>query len=550
MNDIRRTLLWGVFVFSLFMLWTQWEEYNRKQEQPQSQQVAGKSANPEIPSVSSTNPESSKATLTPTEGANQLAGENITITTDIFQAQFNTVGATITELDLLKYADQTDKNETVHIFDPLYAYVPQTGIMVAGVSAESWLTHDKVMRFVPGETKLADGQDTLTVRFESEPSGGLQVVKEYVFTRSSYQIKTNTLITNVGAGPITPSIYYRLVRNSTELPGKSMFWRTFTGPAYYTEENKYKKVSFSDIAQNKVKESEIKGTGWVGMVQHYFVSAWLLPSDMPRDYKVWTLPNNRYSIGMEVPLETIAPGNTLQTSAVLYAGPQEEKVLEALAPGLDLVKDYGMFRVLSKPLFWLLYMLNGILHNWGWSIVALVVLIKAAFYWLNARAYKSMGKMKAAAPRMQELRERLKDQPQQLQQEMMRIYREEKINPLGGCLPILVQIPVFIALYWVLLSSVEMRNAPWIGWITDLSQKDPYYILPIVMTASTLFQTWLNPTPPDPMQARMMWIMPLVFSIMFFMFPAGLVLYWITNNILSIAQQWFINKRLGIVRKK
>jgi YidC/Oxa1 family membrane protein insertase len=234
--------------------------------------------------------------------------------------------------------------------------------------------------------------------------------------------------------------------------------------------------------------------------------------------------------------------------ATLYAGPQEEKKLEALAPGLELVKDYGWVTILAKPLFWLLDKLHGMLGNWGWSIVALVVLLKIAFYWLNASAYRSMGKMKAVNPKVQEMRERFKDDPQKMQQEMMRIYREEKVNPLGGCLPIFIQMPFFIALYSVLLASVEMRGAPWIGWITDLSVQDPYYILPALMTISTLFQTWLNPTPPDPMQAKMMWIMPLVFSVMFLFFPAGLVLYWFVNNLLAIAQQWMINRQLGLNR--
>ncbi|MEN9545037.1 MAG: hypothetical protein RLZZ598_1870, partial [Pseudomonadota bacterium] len=251
------------------------------------------------------------------------------------------------------------------------------------------------------------------------------------------------------------------------------------------------------------------------------------------------------SVSMTLPLEAIPAGATKAVETTLYAGPQEEKKLELLAPGLELVKDYGIFTIISKPLFWVLEKLHQLIGNWGWAIVALVVLLKAAFYGLNARAYASMAKMKAINPRIMEMRERLKDNPQQMQQEMMRIYREEKINPLGSCLPIVVQIPVFIALYWVLLSSVEMRNAPWL-WITDLSAKDPYFILPIVMTATSLLQTWLNPTPPDPVQAKLMWIMPLMFGVMFFFFPAGLVLYWITNNVLSIAQQWFINRRLGV----
>jgi YidC/Oxa1 family membrane protein insertase len=249
---------------------------------------------------------------------------------------------------------------------------------------------------------------------------------------------------------------------------------------------------------------------------------------------------------MVLPLGDIAPGATRTVEAQLFAGPQMEKVLAELSPGLELVKDYGWLRPLAKPLFWLLDQLHAAIGNWGWAIVALVVILKAAFYWLNASAYKSMAKMKAVNPKVMEMRERLKDKPQEMQKEMMRIYREEKVNPLGGCLPIVVQMPFFIALYWVLLSTVEMRSAPWIGWIADLSAKDPWFILPVLMTLSSLFQVWLNPAPPDPVQAKMMWIMPLAFSVMFFFFPAGLVLYWLTNNLLSIAQQWVINKRLGV----
>jgi YidC/Oxa1 family membrane protein insertase len=283
-------------------------------------------------------------------------------------------------------------------------------------------------------------------------------------------------------------------------------------------------------------------------VQHYFVSAWLHNAPGPREFYARKVDTNLYSVGMLFPVGTVEHGATRSLEDVLLVGPQEEKKLEALAPGLELVKDYGWVTILAKPLFWLLDKVHKVLGNWGWSIVALVVLLKIAFYWLNASAYRSMAKMKAINPRVMELRERHKDNPQQMQQEMMRIYREEKVNPLGGCLPILVQIPFFIALYWVLLSSVEMRQAPWIGWITDLSAKDPYYVLPLLMTGSTLLQTWLNPTPPDPVQAKMMWIMPLVFSVMFFVFPAGLVLYWLTNNLLSIAQQWVINRSVGVTK--
>jgi YidC/Oxa1 family membrane protein insertase len=249
---------------------------------------------------------------------------------------------------------------------------------------------------------------------------------------------------------------------------------------------------------------------------------------------------------MITPLESIAPGASKSIEAKLFIGPQEEKVLEALAPGLELVKDYGWLTILAKPLYWLLDKLYSFLHNWGWAIMALVLLLKIAFYWLNAKAYASMAKMKAINPKIMEMRERLKDRPQEMQVAMMKIYKEEKVNPMGGCFPIMVQIPVFIALYWVLLSSVEMRNAPWVMWIHDLSAPDPYFILPVVMTLTTMLQTALNPAPPDPLQAKLMWFMPLIFSVMFFFFPAGLVLYWITNNVLSIAQQWMINTRMGV----
>jgi YidC/Oxa1 family membrane protein insertase len=293
------------------------------------------------------------------------------------------------------------------------------------------------------------------------------------------------------------------------------------------------------------------------MVQHYFVSTWILADGVSRDLFMRKVDNNLYAAGMIAPLESIAPGASKSIEAKLFIGPQEEKVLEALAPGLELVKDYGWLTILAKPLYWLLDKLHSFILNWGWAIVALVLLLKIAFYWLNAKAYASMAKMKKINPRIMEMRERLKDKPQEMQQQMMKIYKEEKVNPMGGCFPIMVQIPVFIALYWVLLSSVEMRGAPWVLWINDLSAPDtlfgtipgidmPFGLLPIIMTLTTMLQTALNPAPPDPLQAKLMWFMPLIFSVMFFFFPAGLVLYWITNNVLSIAQQWVINTRMGV----
>jgi YidC/Oxa1 family membrane protein insertase len=358
---------------------------------------------------------------------------------------------------------------------------------------------------------------------------------------------------NVGTTPVSPQLYLQIVSDGSKPPGETSFGTsTFTGPAVYSSTKHYQKVEFADIKKNKVDVEKKSTDGYVAMVQHYFASAWMLPDGVTREFKVEvadlgsTVPDCCYRVAMIAPLEAIAPGASKTLEARFFAGPQEEKVLEALAPGLELVKDYGMFKILAEPLYWLLDKLHGLIQNWGWSIVALVVLLKIAFYWLNAKSMASMAKMKAIAPKITEMRERLKDNPQQQQQEMMRIYREEKVNPMGGCLPIFIQMPVFIALYWVLLSSVEMRNAPWAMWIHDLSAPDPYYILPLVMTLTTLLQTALNPAPPDPMQAKMMWIMPLAFSVMFIFFPAGLVLYYIANNVLTIAQQWAINVRMGV----
>jgi YidC/Oxa1 family membrane protein insertase len=400
----------------------------------------------------------------------------------------------------------------------------------------------------------------VSLRFESPAVDGHKLVKTYTLERGKYTVGVKHEFINLGSTPVQPQLYLQLARDASPPEGESIFYFTNTGPAIYTEANKFAKVDFKDIAKGNTSHTKSANDGWVAMVQHYFASAWLVPAAGPREFRTAKVAGNGtldyYTVAMVLPLGEVAPGSSKVQEATLFAGPQEENKLAELAPGLELVKDYGWLTVLSKPLFWLLTKLHAVLGNWGWSIVALVVLLKIAFYWLNASAYRSMGKMKAVAPKVTELRERYKDKPQQMQQEMMRIYREEKVNPLGGCLPILVQMPFFIALYWVLLSSVEMRNASWF-YIADLAQPDtlfgviplinlPLGPLPLLMTASSLFQVWLNPTPPDPVQAKMMWMMPLIFGFMFFFFPAGLVLYWLTNNILSIAQQWWINKQLGV----
>ena len=564
MNDTRRTILWVVFSMSLFLIWDAW---NRHTGQPSvfSPPPATKPA-PAVtgaaPAASTLPPVTSNgaASALPAQpaAAGTTAGERVEVTTDVFKATLDTRGGSLVRMELLGQVDPLDRSKNMVLLDQSAQrlYAAQTGL-VPPTGGEGLPNHHATMKLVPGERALKDGSKEIQVKFESDEIGGAKLVKTYTFERSNYVIRVAHEVINSAARSIAPRLYLQLVRDGNPPAGESSFYFTFTGPAIFTDAAKFSKIDFKDIEKRKPgdkPEHPVEAdNGWVAMVQHYFASAWLVDTagqpNQPREFYTGKVAANTYSVGMILPVGEVAAGTSKTVEARLLVGPQEEDKLAALAPGLELVKDYGWFTILAKPLFWLLTQLHKLIGNWGWAIVGLVVLLKIAFYWLNATAYRSMAKMKAINPKVMALRERLKDKPQEMQQEMMRIYREEKVNPLGGCLPIVVQMPFFIALYWVLLSSVEMRNAPWIAWIGDLSAADPYFILPLLMTATTMFQTWLNPTPPDPIQAKMMWIMPLVFSAMFFVFPAGLVLYWLTNNILSIAQQYLINKQLGVLGK-
>ncbi len=564
MTDMRRTLLWVVFSMSLFLIWDAWNKHNGQPSffspTPATRPVAAGSApvGGALPApIAATSGASPQATtLVPERESAAASAERATITTDLIQATLDSKGGDLVRVELLKQVDKIDPGKNTVLLDQSAErlYIAQSGLIPAAGGA-GLPNHHTVMTLMPGERTLRPGQNAVQVKFESPVVGGVKLVKTYTFKRNDYLVDVMNEVVNESGAPVSPRLYLQLVRDGNSPAGESSFYFTFTGPAIYDDIAHYKKIDFKSIEKRRPGERpdhQIEAdNGWVAMVQHYFVSAWLIDradgTKQAREFFTGKVTANTYSVGMFVPLGEIAAGATKAVDAQLFIGPQEENKLAALAPGLELVKDYGYFKILAEPLFWLLTQLHRFIGNWGWSIVGLVLLLRIAFFWLNLKAYTSMARMKAVNPRITEMRERLKDKPQQMQQEMMRIYREEKINPLGGCLPMLVQMPFFIALYWVLLSSVEMRNAPWIGWISDLSAKDPYYILPLLMTATSLLQTWLNPTPPDPVQAKMMWIMPLAFSVMFFVFPAGLVLYWLTNNILSIAQQYAINKRLGVL---
>jgi YidC/Oxa1 family membrane protein insertase len=542
----------------MVLIWDKWQIHNGQKPTffPGAAPVAATPATPasagdgSLPAATATTP---AATGEMPAGAPPAvaAAQRHVITTDVLKLTFNSEGGSLIGADLLQHAaatlsseDQSDLPFTLLKQDGSNIYVAQTGLI-----GGSFPTHKTPMTLVGSPTALTDGEDALQVRFESAEVGGVQLVKTYTLRRGRYDIAVQHEVRNNSGSAVSPQLYLQLVRDGSRLASDTPFYSTFTGPAVYTEQSKFQKVEFEDIEENKTSFQKNSSDGYVAMVQHYFASAWVLEAGVARENFARRVDNNLYAVGAITALPAVESGQSLTQQSVLFVGPQDEKLLQTITPGLELVKDYGWLTILAKPLYWLLEKIHGFVGNWGWAIVLLVVLIKAAFYWLNASAYRSMAKMKKINPRIMEMRERLKGNPQAMQQEMMKMYREEKVNPLGGCFPILIQIPVFIALYWVLLSSVEMRNAPWMAWITDLSSPDPWYILPLVMAVTTMIQTALNPLPPDPLQAKMMWLMPLMFSVMFFFFPSGLVLYWITNNILTIAQQAHINSRLGVPLK-
>ena len=540
--DIKRTILWAIFLVSLVMLYDGWQ---KDHGHPSMFSPAPVQQAAEPNGASAVTPGSGDVVQTAAgalpSGTPVAGGQKVHVTTDLFDIDIDTLGATLSQLTLQQIGDEK-KDDKVTLFDqsPTHTYLARTGV-VGG----NFPNHDDAFELVPGPTAMAAGSDTLQVKFASAEKGGVKVIKTYTFTRGSYVIGVSTSIANVGTVPVAPKVYMELVRDSqpVETP---RFSHTFIGPAVYTNEHHFQKITFDNIDKDKADYVAEADNGWIAMVQHYFATAWVPEQGVTRKIYVEKIPQSPlYRVGLTEQLQALAPGQTVAVSAKLFAGPEEERLLGPVAPGLDLVKDYGWVTIIAKPLFWLLDQIHKVLGNWGWSIIALTLLIKLVFFPLSAASYKSMARMKEITPRMTALRERHKGDPQKMNAALMELYKTEKVNPFGGCLPVVIQIPVFISLYWVLLSSVEMRGAPWAFWIHDLSQPDPFFILPVLMAVSMFLQTRLNPTPPDPMQAKMMMIMPLAFSVMFFFFPAGLVLYYVVNNVLSIAQQYYITRMMG-----
>ena len=537
--DVKRLILFVVLSFSILFFWNAWQEKHRP-----LQPVVAIEENKEI-----------KATPASIDAESQFrlqTDKRILVQTDLFKAEIDTMGGDLRKLELTQHrADNSDTNNFVLLSDQA---APSIYVVQSGIALGKLATHKEIFTSVSNDYAMAADQNELKVALVWTSPEGVKLTKTYTFVRGSYEIKVDQLINNGSIAAVDPLVYYQIVHDSESNQGTKMM-PTFTGGAYFTDADKYKKVKFSDMSKESL--SKLAKDGWVGLVQHYFVGAWIPQTKEAQEFYTKDLGTKIFAIGTKYNLSSVAPGTSKDLSAKLYVGPQSHSELVKAAPGLEFTVDYGWLSFIASPLFMVLSAIQSVVSNWGVSIILLTVLIKLAFYPLSASGYRNMAQMRELAPRLQSLKEKFGDDRQKMQQAMMEMYKKEKINPMGGCLPILVQIPVFISLYWMLLASVEMRHAPFMLWIQDLSAPDalfghipamlpliggmPIGLLPILMGISMIIQTKLNPKPADPVQAKVMMIMPLVFSIFFFFFPAGLVLYWLVNNVLSIAQQARIN---------
>jgi YidC/Oxa1 family membrane protein insertase len=549
--DSQRLILFFVFSFSVFMLLDAWQREQQPARPPVA--AAGKddkalppSAHPPVPGEKLA---AGQAAVPKLGRSAPDAGTTVRVETDVLIAELSSEGGDVRRLQFKKHRDTVERSKNFVLFEigPERTYIAQAGLIGSGLPSH------RTLYTVAGESfQLGDGQEQLEVRFSAQTADA-QVSKIFRFRRGSYLVDVSFEIANAGAAALQPYAYFQLVRDDKPLPGDSAMLPTFTGIALYTDKDKFQKLAFSDIEKGKAQYTKNSEDGWVAILQHYFFSAWLPRSGVSREFFVRRLEDGLFAAGVIVPAGVIAPGASASVTVPLYAGPGEQENLAKIAPGLDLTIDYGWLTVIAVPLYWVLAWLNQWAGNWGVAIILLTVIIKVLFYPLSAASYRSMAKMRVLAPKLQKLKDQYGQDRQRLQQAMMELYKTEKINPLGGCMPIVVQIPVFIALYWVLLASVELRHAPFMLWIDDLAAPDtlfgiwfgmPIGLLPILMAATMWVQTLLNPEPPDPVQARVMKIMPIVFSVFFFFFPAGLVLYWLVNNVLSIGQQWQITRVL------
>ena len=535
--DTRRLVLFVIFSMSILMLWDAWQRQHAPVEI--APQVTSNNADT-TPTINATSSAVNSNVAVDNDYKLKI-GQRITVTTDLYKADIETTGGDLRRLELLKHRSaDNDKANFILLGDVDATGKPMTYVAQTGLLGVDLPTHKSLFTSVATQYQMQEGQDALEVRLSSV-SNGVTVDKVYIFHRNKYVIDVNYEIKNSSALAITPTVYYQIVHDDESNQGSALM-PTFTGGSYYTDSVKFKKLSFKDMAKEPLRVTS--NDGWVGLLQHYFVSAWIPKEGLAREFYTEKLNEHIYRIGTKSTLSIIPPGASLIVPARLFSGPQTKHDLTEAAPGLEYTVDYGWLTVVAAPLFWVLSKIYGLVNNWGVAIILLTLLIKAAFYPLSAKSYRSMAQMRELAPRLEILKQKFGDDRQKMQMAMMDIYKTEKINPMSGCLPILIQIPVFISLYWMLLGSVELRHAPFFGWIQDLSAVDPYYILPIIMGLSMIIQTKLNPKPTDPIQAKVMTWMPVVFSVFFFFFPSGLVLYWVVNNIISIWQQWYVNKSI------
>ena len=538
--DTQRLILFFVFSFSLLLLWDAWQKTQRPAAPPLAQEAKSQTSVPSPATPIAPSAATTQAAARPAPAA--AGGERIRVQTDLLIAEIDTLGGSLRRVELLKHKDSQDRSKNFVLLDPERRYEAQSGL-----TGEAGPNHRTPWRAIPGERQLQSGQSALQVRLIGDGSDGLRVEKTYTFKRDSYLVEVALEVRNGGPAPVATHAYFQLTHDGKEPTQSNAIAGTFgaqsfVGFAQFTSERKYAKVQFADLEKGKADYARQAHDGWIAFVQHYFVAAWIPAANLGREFVLERRQDGTYAGRVVLAVSSLAPGAATQIAVPLYVGPQEQRRLEAANTSLPLVVDYGWLTVIAQPLFWLLEFLPGLSGNWGVAIILLTVLIKLLFFPLSAASYKSMAKMKLITPRLTKLREMYAHDRAKMNQAMMELYKTEKINPLGGCFPILVQIPVFIALYWVLLAAIELRHAPFTLWIKDLSALDPYYVLPVLMTVTMVLQTRMNPTPPDPVQAKVMQFMPYVFSVFFFFFPAGLVLYWLVNNILSILQQWQIQR--------
>lgn len=548
MLDYLRIALYATLAALGFMLYQAWDKEHPKVEPTTISQAESTPDGRMLPAVN--NEQAATETVAQTSKAPAPAvpasttGQLITIKTDVFDIQIDTRGGDIVQANLLKYPESLNSKTPFLLLnnDPKTRYIAESGLLSKQgpdtTQEQALYTADKT------EYTLDQGQDTITVPLHWQ-KGGINITKFFTFKRDSYEVAVTYAVENKTKQNWQGNLYTQLIRTNTPPPNHGGFVNlaTYFGAAISTPDKPFQKISFKQMHEGNVNQT-VKD-GWAAMIQHYFISAWIPPKTATSTYYSRVSANGLYSIGMIGPVIDVTPGAKITTEAKLYVGPTIKDRLEHAAPGLKLTIDYGWFWFISDIIFWLMQHIYDVVGNWGWSIVLVTIIIKLLFYQLSAKSYRSMSAMKRLQPKIEQLKQRYGDDKQKLTQATLDLYRSEKVNPMSGCLPMLIQIPVFIALYWVLVESVQLRQAPWILWIHDLSQQDPYYILPVLMGLSMLLQQKLNPPPPDPMQAKIMMLMPVVFTVLFANFPAGLMLYWFVNNILSVLQQWFIMRSVN-----